>query len=187
MRKLRAFYTEEQIAGIYGHTYDHTQWPEHVARVRRTIDVAQKLINEHGLESVTDLSAGDGAIVNGLTGTVWRTNDISENGDGIEVLVKTAAPVDLWICTETIEHLEAPWTVLEEIARRTRWLVLSTPLDEDPSIGNYEHYWSFTLADVADLLAQSGFVDAQATELDGDGWTYTYQLWIARSTYEVVA
>lgn len=169
---------------MYAHTYDGARWPEHQERIRQTIIVAQRLIDDHKLTTVTDLSAGNGAIVGGLEDVVKRFSDISVAGNGIELEVLTAEPVDLWILTETIEHLEAPWTVLEQIARRTRWIVLSTPLDEDPKIGNYEHYWSFTQGDVADLLAQSGFTDATFDAITAPGWTYTYQLWTARGSYD---
>jgi hypothetical protein len=186
VKKLRPFYESAQLAEIYAHPYDHTKWREHVERVRVTMEIAQRVIDTHGLRSVVDLSCGDGAVAGGLRlpfGGTIEMSDFTTNGVPIEQSVLKIPAVDLFLCNETVEHLEAPWTVLEHIARVTKFLVLSCPLDEDPAIGNYEHYWSFTQEDIASLLIQSGFVDTAGTELTQDGWTYTYQIWTARSTY----
>jgi hypothetical protein len=183
MLKLRRFYTPARLAEIYDHKYDHTTWSEHVARVHHTIDITQQLIDEHHLTSVTDLSCGDGVIVGGLNIENKTMNDITLLGDGIEVTVKTMKDVDLFICTETIEHLEAPWTVIEEIAQRAKWLVLSCPNDESPDIHNHEHYWSFTAQDVGDMLAEAGFVDLQWETITQPRWTYEYQIWTGRSVH----
>jgi len=178
MRKLRRFYTPERLAEIYGGEYDHTRWPEHVERVRQTIVVANTLIEVNQLKSAADLSAGDRAIAAGLRGLMSL-----ETSDGdIEGSLVNMGPVDLFVCTETIEHLEAPWTVLERIAEKTRWLVLSCPHDEPSHYGNYEHYWSFDAIDVDDMLACAGFEERKMHLLTGEGWTYEYQLWTARST-----
>lgn len=182
MRKLRPFYSETELRRMYEMPYKHTYWPEHIERVDQTTKIAQLLIDTHGLETVADLSCGDGAIVRGLERVSFsHMCDYTHNGDGIEVTIKHLKPVDLFICTETIEHLEAPWTVLEHIAQRTKWLVLSTPLDEDTT-ENWEHYWSFTRDDVKTMLTQSGFDFALPSILAQPGWAYVYQIWIARAS-----
>jgi hypothetical protein len=177
MIKLRRFMTPGERDTVYAHTYDHTQWPEHRERVQATIKIAQTLIDQHGLESVTDLSCGDGAIIDQLTIPQKVKKDIEF--DPIEITSLLMKPTDLFVCTETIEHLQAPWTVLEQLALKTKWLLVSTPLDEDPAIGNHEHYWSFSATDVANMLFQSGFITRTCTRLDDPAWTYTYQIWTA--------
>jgi hypothetical protein len=178
VRKLRPFYDDETLARIYSVAYDHTVWPEHRERVDDTVRITQRLIDAHDIKTAADWSAGDRAITGRLIGlTLLDTAD----GDLARALRENVDQWDLFICTETIEHLEAPWTVLEEIAKITRFIVLSTPLDEQPDIDNYEHYWSFTQHDVRDLLEQAGFVDLHPTYLTGSGWTYTYQVWTGRS------
>ncbi len=176
MRKLRAFYDDDAERALYKHPYDHKKWHEHVARVAATVDITQRLIDQLGHVTVADLSMGDGAITKALTNvTIQHARDGDIEHDVLEI-----DPVDLFICTETIEHLRAPWTVLEAIARKTKWLVLSTPLDESPEDGNWEHYWSFTEDDVATLLWQSGFRGNRVLFLiKQEGWVYTYQLWTA--------
>lgn len=183
MRKLRRFWSDVKLQEIYGHTYKHERWAEHAYRVQHTLGVAHRLVENYGLKTAADLSSGDGAIIDQLSPRLTRVEkgDISVDGCGIEVNIKNLRPVDLFICTETIEHLEAPWTVLEEVAQRTRWLILSCPLDERPEIDNYEHYWSFTSEDVRDILTQSGFSPVTYDFLTGVGWTYDYQVWTART------
>lgn len=175
------------MLAYYSKKYDHTQWDEHRVRVERTTEIAQRLIDEHGLRTVADLSCGDGAIINSLTGRngvedieLRLRHDITD-GDAIEVTTMVMGQVDLFICSETIEHLEAPWTVLEQIARKTRWLVLSTPLNEVFPSGNWEHYWSFTDIDIETILTQSGFMTETLTTVSQPGWNYAYQIWTARS------
>jgi hypothetical protein len=180
MRKFRRFYTQDQLAEIYAHAYDSTRWPEHVERIKQTIAYGQRLIDTHSLKTCADFSAGDRSVTGG-----FHNLEQLETSDGhiLEDLAGMSEPVDLFVCTETIEHLEAPWTVLEAIAEKTKWLILSTPLDEDPGIGNHEHYWSFDDVDINWLLAQSGFEDRRMVLIGGEGWTYTYQLWTARSSH----
>ena len=182
MIKLRRFHTPEVLAEIYQHPYDPTRWVEHKTRIRRTIEITQALIDQHDLKSVADLSCGDCSIIGSLNIKSKITGDITNDRSIEDALRDRVWPdVDLFICTETIEHLEAPWTVLERIAETTRWLVLSTPLDEDPAIGNYEHYWSFTQDDVQSMILTAGFVDLELHVLAEPGWTYTYQLWTGRT------
>ena len=187
MRKLRPFYTPDELKAMYGATYDPNRWPEHTLRLERTRQIAQDLIYEHDLRNVADYSCGDGTLIRGLkmfNDAGYEATDVGKGDPPIEEMVLTMPFTDLFICTETIEHLEAPWTVLEWVARRARYIVLSTPLDESPDIGNYEHYWSFTEWDVATILAQSGFSEDQKFEaLTKAAWTYTYQIWTARSKF----
>ena len=187
MKKLRPFHTHEELKRIYGGVYDPNRWPEHRRRIARTIEIAQDLVNLTDARSVADYSCGDGSVTNGLKlwhdGSIEAT-DIGKGDPPIDELVTVMPYVDLFICTETIEHLEAPWTVLEYVARRAKYILLSTPLDESVTIGNYEHYWSFTQWDVATILAQSGFsVDQKMERLTDWDWTYEYQIWTAGSEH----
>lgn len=184
MKKLRPFYSTDTVKAMYGGVYDPHRWPEHQERIARTIAITNDLIVAHDLDSVADYSCGDKSIADGLRGVrSWDLTDVGQGDPPIEEQVQTMPYVHLFVCTETIEHLEAPWTVLEYVALRARWLVLSTPLDESPAIGNYEHYWSFTQWDIATILDQSGFVDATMYHITEAGWTYEYQLWTARSKH----
>jgi 2-polyprenyl-3-methyl-5-hydroxy-6-metoxy-1,4-benzoquinol methylase len=186
VRKLRRFYTSEQRAELYSKVFDPARWPEHVERIERTIRIIQSyVVDEMDGDSgiVVDLSCGDGSIAHTLRTTSRHVHavDLTDGPDMLDTLrAWNEEPADLFICTETIEHLEAPWTALELIAQHTRHLVLSTPLDE-PDQGNWEHYWSFSLRDVYDLLTQAGFTDLERLVLSGRGWHYNYQVWLGRT------
>ena len=181
VRKLRRFHDAATLRAIYDHTYNSGQWPEHVQRVTFTRELIQRLIDEHGLTTMADLSAGDTEVTKSLRGLDSRHyRDYSDNGDDIlDLLAALARPVDLFVCTETIEHLEAPWTVLERIREKTKWLVLSCPNNES-NTENWEHYWSFTQNDVRDMLTHAEFTDVNLHLLCGSGWNYDYQIWTAK-------
>lgn len=183
MRKLRRFWTEEQTAAIYKDTYAGVGiHAEHRERAQHTIEVAQRLIDVHGLSSVADLSCGDGTIVKALRDLSRVTmSDVSEGVD-LDVGLDELDSVDLFIFTETLEHLEEPWRILNRIADKTTWLLLSCPYDESPGIGNIEHYWTFDETDIGGLLAEAGF-DSRTVSwhlLSNPTWTYTYQIWTVK-------
>lgn len=183
VRKLRRFHDAETLKRIYDHMYNPNVWPEHKQRIETTAAVANQLIADLGLKTCADYSAGNRALALRLRGlTMLDTCDYFGSGR-MEERIDEMEPVDLYLCTETIEHLEAPWTVLEKLATKARQLVLSTPLDENPKIGNYEHYWSFTEEDVEQMLWQSGWAPHPGcpTILFQKSWTYTYQIWTAKS------
>lgn len=183
MKKLRRFMTPAEFAKNYATQFNHRSHYSHVERIEHTVKIAQELIDKEGIKRIADFSAGDRAVVNGLHGyeDAWL-HDITDDGvDIVERLRAETFTYDLFICTETIEHVEQPWTLLEEIAPRTRWLLLSTPLDEDPAKNNWEHYWTFEATDIDDLLTQSGFVGRLVEAHQPVGSPYTFQTWVARS------
>lgn len=182
MKKLRRFYTPEELKNIYAGEHNPHRWPEHTERINLTRAIAQRLIDANRLKTVADLSCGDGSLVLGLENIRAQTMCDIHSHAPIEETVRLLESVDLFICTETIEHLEAPWTVLECVAPKTKYIVLSCPFEEDPAIGNYEHYWSFDASDVANMLMQAGFGALQSNIISGEGWTYTYQIWTGMST-----
>lgn len=174
MRKLRRFYSPSVEAAMYDHTYNSKRWPEHITRIEKTAAICQTLIDRYELKSVADLSCGDGSLIDKLSVHIKFARD-GNIMDDMELIGQS----DLFICTETIEHLREPWTVLERIAEKTRWLVLSTPLDEERGIDNYEHYWAFTTDDVATMLHHANFHHIALFVLQHETWNYRYQVWTA--------
>ena len=74
----------------------------------------------------------------------------------IEETVHRVAHVNLFICCETIEHLDDPDAVLKQIRDRADALVLSTPIGETTP-ENPEHYWGWDQDGVRELLAGAGW------------------------------
>lgn len=171
--------TPDEYRSNYAVQYNHTRWADHRERVAYTAALAQRVVELNNYRRVADLSAGDRAIVNALAGVEVTASDWT---DGVDIMksVVELEPVDLFICTETVEHLEAPWTLLEHIAPRTKCLLLSTPMDESADAGNWEHYWSFTVEDVFTLLRQAGFIRMTVDVMRPNaGGPYVHQIWTA--------
>lgn len=160
MRRLRnlpdmqATYTEPHDHRLYGHG--------HHLRVEQTKAVARWLAEWKGCVSAADLSCGNGEVLTdlGRAGVTQRHyGDFAPGYDyhgPIEQTIEEIPNVDLFICCETLEHLDDPQAVLKKIRSKARLLVLSTPIENwnDPSA---EHCWSWDRAGVDDLLNQTGW------------------------------
>lgn len=172
-KRLRPALTPEQLARTYAVPYDHRQWQDHELRVAQTITFGRWVVRLLGdrVRSGADLSAGDGTVLMGLplerkvfgdltgqweiTGFGDRTGPWEITGQ-LEHTLPALEPVDLYVCTETLEHLDDPDLMLKTMRAKCRALLLSTPVDawEDP---NPEHYWAWSRADVEVMLRMAGF------------------------------
>jgi 2-polyprenyl-3-methyl-5-hydroxy-6-metoxy-1,4-benzoquinol methylase len=184
--RLRPAYTPEHLASLYEPGYDHTIWRDHRARVQSTIEFV--LANVEDITSIADLSAGDGAIpltVAQQTGvTDVRLGDMSpawidyQHHGPLEDTLKELEPVDLYVCSETLEHLDDPDTVLARIRSTAKRLIISTPCDE--TLENQEHYWRWSASDVCKMLEDAGWQPYAYTFLEYQAYDIRYQLWAAR-------
>jgi len=178
IKRLRAAHTEDELAEIYRHPYQHHVWPDHVQRVNRTIEIAKSV---QGVRSAADLSAGDAVIIRSLNLDDSYIGDYSGSYDikgAIEDTIHTIQAVDLFICSETIEHLDDPISVLKNIRAKTKYLLLSTPnarFDDN----NGAHYWAWDEDGVREILGESGFTPISVEILrPGEGSYYDYQIWL---------
>lgn len=181
--RLRPVHTPARLGQLYAEPHDHTLWPDHVLRVDATIAFAR----EHAgpVDVAADLSCGSGAVLNALDAK-WRLfGDYApgyEYEGPIETTIGLIPHVDLFVCTETLEHVDDPDALLRLIRGKTDQLILSTPVDawRDP---NEEHYWAWSVRDIETMLRQAGFTVAASTVLDftDQGCDYyRYGLWLAR-------
>lgn len=159
VKRLRPVHDAATLATMYAKPHDHTHWADHVTRVQATIEEGAKLIAGAGVTSGADLACGDGAILRGLPVDNVILGDFApgyEFTGPIEQTVELIPPVDVFVCCETLEHLDDPAAVLRQIRAKTRYLLLSTPVnawDDD----NPEHYWAWSSGGVAGLLLAAGF------------------------------
>jgi hypothetical protein len=186
--RLRPAWNEAELAQIYAVPHDHTCWPDHVLRVDETVKLARQLIALTGPPRViADLSCGDAAIArhlapHGAPACRVMLGDIApgyEFTGPIEQTIHQVTRADLFICTETIEHLDDPDKVLRLIGHKARSLVLSTP-DSEPPDANAEHYWAWDQDGVRDMLIAAGWspVLSRAAEYrDENRWPWKYQIW----------
>lgn len=180
MRKqLRAFYTPEQLAQVYSRTYDHTHWSDHIERVKKTTDLLDVFAMATEAKSVADLSCGDGAVVRN---SIWPWESITL-GDyvttgPIEEALLHQPHVDMFVLSETLEHVEDPDNLLAMLRVVSDHLILTTPYNETDS-QNPEHYWGWDSEAVGEMLDAAGWTPI-ALELFTPASVkyYTFQMWM---------
>lgn len=176
----------------YDEQYDHTKWDEHDTRVRITLTLADKYIRKYHCATLMDLSCGDGAIPLGLKSSSGMTcvelGDIV-HGDHLTVVGPIEESIqsigdssgDLFICTETLEHLDDPVSILREISCHTEYILITTPVNETLEHGNYQHIWSWTPTELKSLIKECGFDILHYVELGLDFYTYGF-IWAKRTS-----
>lgn len=191
--RLRGPYSAVELHALYRRPYDHTRWRDHVLRVEHTISLGCQLARGQDLTLLADLSCGDGAVPLGIQAQCpevdWHPRSpilgdyaahprLDFVGPIEHTLGRLPLTVDLFVLTETLEHLDDPAAVLAGIRQRARWLLLSTPLtfgrDDNP-----EHYWSWDADGVAELLEGAGWEPVVQSTLDLT-WipgSYRFGLW----------
>lgn len=181
---------------MYAVPHDHSRWPDHVMRVKATIDLGKDMLAARLPRPqsvvIADLSCGDGTIARALSAYVARSlpdiparvilGDLApgwEMHGPVESTIEELTHVDLIVCTETVEHLEDPDAVLRRMRAKAGLLILSTPDDETPGI-NREHLWTWDQDGVREMLAAAWwqpFMSRTVTWEDGNGWKWAYQIW----------
>lgn len=184
--RLRPAYSDEELATVYDHMYDHTRWGDHVLRVQATVDLVHAVTIPASRRRVADLSCGDGAIARAVSdveelylGDMVPADHLNVVGR-IEETVLTMPYVELFILSETLEHVDDPGELLFKIRGRASRIVLTTPLNEFDD-GNPEHYWGWDDDGVRSLLKDAGWSPDHY-----EAWTpsvpypyYTFQMWSA--------
>lgn len=208
LREARPEGEAAYYARTYPDGYRHAVWPDHVERVAASVDMIRRYAGT--IRNAADLSCGDAAIlkgcssfldsvvlgdVNGVPDDVfdpagWSTSvseahrlpagPLPESLDGLVPGAKT----DLFVLSETLEHLDDPDLVLGLLSVRARYLFLSTPVAETADAGNPEHYWSWDQADIHEMFLHTGWTPLELDLLTPVSTrhmpnAYTYQLWMA--------
>src|SRR5678816_3418486 len=152
--RCREKYSDEELARIYASPHDHSQFPDHKLRVKKTFELANRYLTPEDV-TAADLSCGNGAILRYLPHV--QTRYYGDYAPGyqyhgpIEETIFQIPNVDVFILCETLEHLDDPDLVLRRIRMRAKKLILSCPLmrwwDENP-----EHYWAFDRKAIKGML-----------------------------------
>ena len=190
--RLRPPHSPAELADLYAVPHEHTGWPDHRLRVAETIGLGRELMGLSGHPVIiADLSCGDAVIPRDLIGYSKAPakrvilGDIApgyELQGPIEQTLDQLTQVGLFVCSETIEHLDDPDTVLRKIRGKAATLLLSTPLGETTS-RNPEHYWGWDDADVEGMLRVAGWVPVLSRIVsyrpgrDEEFMPADYQLW----------
>lgn len=180
--RIREKHTEKQLAEIYQKPHQHGHMYDHVVRVNRSIE----LLREAGeFRSAADLSCGDATILKSLDIEKTYLGDFApgyEFQGPIEQTIDEIPHVELFVCSETLEHLDDPDLVLGKIREKTDTLFISTPISESLGSSNLEHYWSWAPEDIEQMVTEAGFevVRYEALIFPQPEYVYDYQLWVVK-------
>ena len=176
--RLRPKYIDEQLQEIYDKPHQHETWKDHRQRVHSTIALANWF---YPISTVADLSCGDAYIIDRVGASTKYRGDFApgyELTGPIEETINKIPVVDLFILSETIEHIDDPDTLLKQIRGKAKHLILTTPLGEKDD-QNPQHYWGWDKEDMRKMLENAGFnlEIYQELEFTEPNLIYTYQMW----------
>lgn len=189
-RRLRPKYTEEQLGKLYSVPHDHRNWWDHKVRVDMTIALGKFATVPTVNGNVVDLSCGNGTIAIELArhfGAMAWLGDYARNpayhftGPLEKTLDLLPVMADLYVCSETIEHLDDPDAALRKIRENAQYLLLSTPIGETGT-DNPEHYWGWDCEAVGEMLEREGWTPVLASNLlfADPNLPYNYQIWLCK-------
>lgn len=198
--------SRHRLAELYSSPHAHDKWPDHVHRVKDTISFAKA----HGLHlpgvdlgdspedhlhpdlqgghvqcnHVADLSCGDATIARALclTPILGDFAPGYEFHGAIEDVISQIPFVQVFVLTETLEHLFDPGMVLDKIRAKTETLLLSTPVHNPGDVDhNPEHYHVWDREGVEAYLTEASFTVKAYKEIhDGVPSHYRYGTWVCR-------
>lgn len=158
IKRLQPAHSDEALKEIYSVPHNSDRWSDHIERVNRSIDFIKE--NCGDISSAADLSCGNGKILKAMDCDVKYFGDFAPGyplTGPIDKTISNLDIVDLFICSETIEHLDNPIETLKLIRQHTKKLFISTPVDKFDD-DNLEHYWSWDFDGISETLISAGFV-----------------------------
>ncbi|RBQ21611.1 hypothetical protein DP939_02560 [Spongiactinospora rosea] len=182
-KRLRPAYSDAELKALYCTPHDHRRWRDHHLRVDVTIAMARWMAGD-GVAAAADLSCGNGAILSAVPAGAKYFGDFAPGyrfQGPIEDTIMQIPQVDLFVCSETLEHVDAPMLVLGRIRDHARMLVLSTPVDAWDD-DNPEHYWAWSREDIEEMLAAAGWRQHVYATADFRpmGLPYAFGIWGVR-------
>jgi hypothetical protein len=159
----------------YGHTWEHAGYDHpNLANCKNRWtfwNVAIAFGEGFGkVESLADLSCGDAKIPRALaefSGIEPILGDYAEGYEYQGTLQETLPQidvVDLYVNTNTLEHLDDPDADMRLMREHCRQMLLGVPLDEHEAAG--EHLWEFTKAGIEEMYTEAGFSRVAYCEVD---------------------
>lgn len=190
IERLRPKYSEEDLKKIYSVPHEHEKWLDHKVRVESTVALARVFTGnaDVSISSIGDLSCGDAVIPNRIAEQIkegvvnLRLGDFApkyEYCGPIESTIDLVPHVDLFVLSETVEHLDDPELVLRKIRDKSSRLIVSTPLSEE--LYNPQHYWRWDKEGFSSLLVSAGWNLVAYQELTFNYLNgYGYQIYAAQ-------
>lgn len=175
--RTRPAYSEAELKEVYDLPWEmNPDWDDHRLRRRATLEIAEPLMARS--QSAADLSCGDAHFAVNFPEHDWHLGDFAPGHyyEGpIEETIEQIPDVDVFFLCETLEHLDDPGRVLEQIRQRSRFLVLSTPLKNEMD-DNPQHYWAWDDEYVLSLVREHGWEPLDFRETD-PAVGYVFQVW----------
>ena len=184
IERLRPKHSDEELAQLYIEPHDHRRYGHgHHLRVETTKVMAQWMAEAAQLTSVADLSCGNGEIATSLRFGP-RLTILGDYAPGygytgpLEDTLPRIKEVDLYICSETLEHLDDPTHALFLMRDAADHLVLTTPINAWGDT-NAEHYFAWDREGVESLFTSTGWTPVMFMTVDSTvlGEPYEYGLW----------
>ena len=181
IKRLRAEWTSEELQNLYEEAHNHWLYGRgHGLRVQFTQVIAKDMAREVNATTVADLSCGNGEIAKVLD-LIEFLGDYAPGykyTGPLERTLEQIPKVSLYICSETLEHLNDPASALGQIREKAEGLVLTTPINAWHD-DNEEHYWAWDREGVEGLLTEAGWTPNVFAVLDSTVFneTYTYGIW----------
>jgi len=182
--RLRDMPTKEELDVLYAKPHNHTNWVDHKFRADVTVAIGRHLpLSDEGY--VADLSCGNGYIAREIAKCTQSSVILGDYAPGYahmgpieETINDLGGVIDLFVCSETLEHLDNPEEVLTKIRQKSDFLLLSTPEGEKDD-SNPEHIWAWESEDVAMMLERTGWnpLIHNVLDLRPAGFLYAYQIW----------
>lgn len=185
IKQLRPFHDSEALARIYAKPHDHRIYGRgHHVRVEVTKNIVRDALAMSKGNSIADLSCGNGDIVRSMGLQNMFLGDYAPGYDLVGPIDKTIIQipkVHVYVCSESLEHVENPLQILKLVRDKSKYLVLSTPI-ENWGDTNEEHYWSWDREGVEELFVQSGWKPDMFLFLDTTvfGEPYKYGIWVCK-------
>lgn len=182
IKQIRPFYTPEQLKEIYLEPHNHDLYGRgHHIRVELTKVLAIELASYTNAVTGADLSCGNGSILKSIPLDYYILGDYAPGykySGPLDDNLHKIPSVDIYVCSETLEHLENPQNTLHVLRKKAKSLVLTTPIEnwDDPFP---EHYWAWDRKGVERLLTEADwqvvtYVQFDQTVLNDD---YIIGMW----------
>lgn len=182
IKRLRPKWSEEELKQIYPKPHDHIRYGrDHWLRVEVTQQIVNDIVRLTNAQTAADLSCGNGTLLSNTNVATKYFGDFAPGYDftgAIEETIEQIPEVDVFILSETLEHVDNPHEVLVAIRKKSKALVLSTPVGcfED---SNPEHYWAYDREGVEELLISAGWKPNVFNALDTTVFNdpYVFGMW----------
>jgi hypothetical protein len=156
----------------------HLEQAGHQERLHLAAEFVQDALSRPDAFTVSDLGCGDGgllSLIKGIPDTIswgydfcpanaagWAEREVhAEQRDVFRGGWEGAVIGDVVAMTETLEHLADPHGVLARLRDRAKYLVCSSPWNENPSQHDACHAWAWDLEGYASMIESAGWAIEQ--------------------------